>query len=358
MTILEPFPAVPDLPDQPTGVPWPTRDWPTGPLPGHVDAEHVGHLLDRAFGSAPDPGFGESYATLVVHGGRLVVERYGSGRDATTPLLSWSMAKSVLHAMVGILVEREQLDPGAPAPVPEWSNPTDPRHEITLDHLLRMADGLGFNETYDIPEEGAEIAEADWSHAIDMLFGAGKNDHGAYTATRPATHPPGAVFNYSSGTSNVIARMVCDRIGRNNEATAWMRSNLFDPIGMKSATPGYDTSGTFVGSSYVHATARDWARFGLLYLRGGLWDREQIVPRAWVEECRLARAVDDNGAHYGTHWWVAEDGRGTFYASGYELQRVLCVPTSDLVVVRLGSTPEASYEEAKIWLEELVAAFD
>ena len=358
MVILEPSTDVPDLPDQPVGVAWPTRDWPTGPLPEQVDAEHVDHLLDRAFGSAPDPAFGESHATLVVHGGRLVVERYGSGRDATTPLLSWSMAKSVLHAMVGILAERQLLDPGAPAPVPEWSNPADPRHEITLDHLLAMADGLEFNETYEIPADGEKIDDADWSHAIDMLFGAGIDDHGAYTAARPAAHPPGTVFNYSSGTSNLIARMACDHIGRGDDATDWMRTNLFDPIGMQSATPSFDTSGTFVGSSYLHAVARDWARFGLLYLRGGHWDGRQVVPRGWVDRCRLARAVDDDGDHYGTHWWTAEDGRGTFYASGYELQRLVCVPTSDLVVVRLGSTPEATYDAPKAWINELVAAFD
>ncbi len=358
MAILEPSTDVPPLPGQPTDVAWPTEEWPTGPLPDGVDADRVERLLDDAFGFDPDPGFGESHATLVVKGGRLVAERYGSGSDASTPLLSWSMAKSVLHALVGILVDQGKLDPGAPASVSEWSDPSDPRYRITLDHLLRMADGLDFNESYDIPEPGTEADEVEWSHAIDMLFGAGVDDHGAYTAARPPAYPPGTVFNYSSGTSNIVARIVCDRIGRNGEADAWMRANLFGPIGMRSATPSFDTSGTFVGSSYLHATARDWARFGLLYLRGGRWAGRQVVPSSWVEQCRLTRAVDSDGAHYGTHWWTAEDGRGTFFASGYEFQRVVCVPTSDLVVVRLGKTPEDSYDKPKAWLEELIAAFD
>ncbi len=358
MAILEPSTDVPPLPGQPPDVAWPTAEWPTGPLPAGVDNDHVWRLIDRAFGPDPDASFGESHATLVVKGGRLVVERYGSGSDASTPLLSWSMAKSVLHAIVGILVDQGKLDPHAPAPVPEWQEPTDPRHQITLDHLLRMADGLNFNESYEIPEPGTNAGDAEWSHAIDMLFGAGVDDHGSYTATRPPAHPPGTVFNYSSGTSNVVSRIVCDHIGRDGDATAWMGTNLFDPIGMRSATPSFDTSGTFVGSSYLHATARDWARFGLLYLRGGLWDGHRIVPSSWVEQCRLTRAVDSEGAHYGTHWWTAEDRRGTFYASGYEFQRVVCVPTSDLVVVRLGKTPEDSYETPKAWLNELIAAFD
>ncbi len=358
MTVLEPPTELVPLPEQPVEVPWPTREWPLGGLPERVDGERVSALLDRAFGPEPEPGFGESHALVVVEGGRIVAERYGSGSDESTPLLSWSMAKSITHALVGILVARGELSPSGPAPVAEWADPADPRHGITLEQLLRMIDGLDFNETYEIPEGGATEEDGGWSHCIDMLFGAGKDDHGAYTAARPLAHPPGTVFNYSSGTSNVVARMVCDRIGRGDDATAWMHEHFFSRFGMRSATPSFDGSGTFVGSSYLHATARDWARFGLLYLRGGRWGNGQVVPRDWVEECRRTRAVDDEGGHYGTHWWTAEDGRGTFYASGYEMQRVFCVPASDLVVVRLGKTPEADYDTPKAWLEDLITCFD
>jgi CubicO group peptidase (beta-lactamase class C family) len=355
MAILEPPATLVPLPSQPDGVSWPTDQWPTGPLPSGVDAQALDDLLDRAFGPEPDPGFGASHATIVVAGGRIVVERYGPGVDAATPLLSWSMAKSVTHALVGLLVADGRLDPEARAPVAEWDDPSDPRHAITLQHLLRMVDGLRFNEAYALPDDGGT---APWSHCIDMLFGAGTDDPAGYAAARPLAHRPGTVFNYSSGTSNIVARIVGDRIGRGDDARAWMRAHLFDPIGMRSADPGFAASGDFVGSSYLHATARDWARFGLLYLRGGEWDGRRILPAEWVDDARTTRARDDDGAEYGSHWWTKPDGRGRFFASGFEWQRVACVPTSDLVVVRLGKTAEEDYPTPVRWFDDLIALFD
>jgi CubicO group peptidase (beta-lactamase class C family) len=355
MPILDPPATLPPLPSQPAGVPWPTTEWPTGPLPDGVDAAALDALLDRAFGPDPEPGFGESFATLVVKTGCIVAERYGPGTDEASTLLSWSMAKSITHALVGILVDQGRLDPDARAEVPEWADPSDPRHEITLRQLLRMTDGLDFNEAYAIPEDGGEAA---WSHCIDMLFGEGVADPAAYTAARPLAHPPGTVFNYSSGTTNLVARIVGDLIGRDGDSHDWMHTHLFSKIGMHSATPKFADSGDFVGSSYLYATARDWARFGLLYLRGGMWDGAQILSREWVEDARTTRARDGDGGEYGTHWWTYPDGRGRFFASGFEWQRVACVPTSDLVVVRLGKTAEDDYPTPVAWFDDLIALFD
>ncbi len=321
---------------------------------------------------------------MIVQGGRIVAERYGPDTGPDTPLLSWSMAKSITHALVGVLVAEGRLDPSAQAAVPEWAAPGDPRGEITLDHLLRMADGLDFCESYALPArdstDGADTAATQdtpdtpvpFSHCIDMLFGAGADDHAGYAASRPLAHPPGSVFNYSSGTTNIVARIVRGLIGEaeatsaettsagaSRESTsAWMKAVLFDPIGMTTADPSFDASGNFVGSSYVHATARDWARFGLLYLRGGEWDGSQIVPAEWVDQARTPSATDDEGRIYGAHWWLADDDRGTFYPSGYEWQRVMCVPASDLIIVRLGKTLEADYDTPAEWMNELVAEFD
>ena len=355
MPIIDPPAALSPLPTQPPDVPWPTDDWPTGPLPEGVDEAALDALLDRAFGPDPDPGFGESYATIVIERGRIVVERYGPGIDETTPLGSWSMAKSITHALVGLLVAEGRLDPEARAAVPEWRDPADPRHPITLRHLLRMTDGLDFNETYAIPADGEEAA---WSHCIDMLFGAGIADPAAYAAARPLAHPPGTVFNYSSGTTNIVARIVGDLIGRNEEARAWMHERLFSRIGMHSADPKFADSGDFVGSSYLDATARDWARFGLLYLRGGIWDGDRVLAADWVDDARTTRALDETGMGYGSHWWTYPDDRGRFYASGFEFQRVACVPSRDLVVVRLGKTAEDDYPTPKAWVDDLIAAFD
>jgi CubicO group peptidase (beta-lactamase class C family) len=127
---------------------------------------------------------------------------------------------------------------------------------------------------------------------------------------------------------------------------------------MHSADPKFADSGDFVGSSYLDATARDWARFGLLYLRGGRWGDEQVLPREWVDDARTTRACDEDGIGYGSHWWTYPDDRGRFFASGFELQRVACVPTSDLVVVRLGRTPVEDYPTPKAWFDELIGVFD
>ncbi|MEM7140722.1 MAG: serine hydrolase [Actinomycetota bacterium] len=354
MTILDPPADLAPLARQPADVPWPTREWPTGPLPDRVDEAALTALLDRAFGAEPEPAFGESYATIVVCEGRIVSETYGPLTSPHTPLLSWSMAKSITQALAGILVDQGRLDPDVPAAVPEWTG-DDPRSAITLRQMLRMTDGLDFNEAYAIPEDGGEAA---WSHCIDMLFGSGTDDPAGYTADRPLRAEPGTVFNYSSGTSNLVARIVGDHIGRGETARAWMHEHLFGPIGMHSANPTFDTNGNFVGSSYLHATARDWARFGLLYQRGGEWDGRQIVSRDWVDAARAPRARDEDGGQYGEHWWTYPDGRGRFFCSGFEWQRVACVPSSDLVVVRLGKTAEDDYPTLVDWFDRLIALFD
>lgn len=367
MTILDPpdGPLV-ELPRQPAGVAWPTTAWPTGDPDPDIDTDLLERLLDRAVGSDADPDLAVTSAVVVVHQGRLVAERYGTDRegepvDADSRLLSWSMAKSVTHALVGVLVGEGRLDPDAPAPVGEWADPDDPRHTITVDHLLRMVDGLDFCESYELAAEGAD--DVPFSHCIDMLFGAGADDVAAYAACRPAAHPPGTVFNYSSGTTNIVSRIVADTVGlRGEQFGTWMREVLFAPLGMGSAEPRFDAAGVFVGSSYLYATARDFARFGLLYLRGGTWDGKQIVPRHWVDAARTPRARDDtDGRLYGSHWWVWGDRRGTFWASGYEGQRIVCVPASDLVIVRCGITPApepGAPDALGDWLESLIAVFD
>ena len=346
------------LPTQPDEVAWPTVEWPAAEPDPAVDRPRLDRALDRMFGSNPDPAFTTSYATVVVHRGRIVAERYANDTTIDTPRWSWSMAKSITHALVGILVDRGELDPHARAAVPEWDDPGDPRHTITLHHLLRMVDGLEFNEDYEIPDD--PDADVRVSHCIEMLYGPGADDHAAYAAARPAAHPPDTVFNYSSGSSNLVARIVCDRIGRGDTAAEWMHEHLFGPIGMTTATPVFDTAGNFVGSSYVEATARDFARFGLLYLRGGEWDGVRVVPAAWVDDGRTMRAIDDgNGRPYGAHWWGVDDGRGTFWASGFEGQRIMCVPQNDLVLVRLGKSPGDEAGDALMaWSGDVIAAFD
>lgn len=349
---------LPPLPAQPDGVPWPSPDpdgWPTGALPAGVDLDPV---VERAF-SHPD--LARTFAVVVVHRGAVVRERYGGQLehwDAApedvgpgTALLSWSMAKSMLHAVVGMLVGDGRLHPEDPADVPEWADPADPRHRITLWDLLAMRDGLDFNEDY---------VDGDASDVIEMLFGAGAGDMAHFAAARGLAAPPGARFNYSSGTSNIVARAAGRAIGGGEDAyRAFLSDRLFGPIGATSPRPTFDESGTWVGSSYVHATARDFARFGLLYLRDGTWDGRRLLPEGWADTARTPRSVDPtDGALHSVHWWVVDDGRGTFRAAGYEGQSITVCPAHDLVVVRLGKTPADHAEDLVRWRADMVAAFD
>ena len=342
------------LPEQPAGVPWPDADWPTGPVPAGVDVER---LLDAAFDE--DGPMATSYAVVVIHGGRLVAERYGGFIEhfdappepvgPETQLLSWSMAKSVLHAVVGLLVGDGRLDPSSPAAVPQWSAAHDPRRAITLQQLLEMRDGLNFVEDY---------VDAGVSDVIEMLFGRGKDDVAAFAADRDLLASPGERFNYSSGTSNIISGIVARQVGPGEAYDAFVRERLFQPIGAWSPRLTFDPAGTWVASSYVHATARDFARFGLLYLRNGVWNGQRLLPAGWVDHGRRPRSVDpEDGSLYGAHWWVMGDEFGSFRAAGYDGQSIYVCPALDLVLVRLGKTPRDRAEHLKQWRCDVTEAF-
>jgi CubicO group peptidase (beta-lactamase class C family) len=341
------------LPSQPEGVPWPTDSWPVATTKANAELES---LLDEMFDD--HERYETTYAAVVVQGGRLVAERYAGAlehwdrpAEPVTPqtrLLSWSMAKSMLHALVGLLVGDGVLDVDAPAAVPAWQTDDDPRRTITLEQLLEMRDGLGFLEDY---------VDGEVSDVIEMLFGEGKDDVAKYATSRPARHEPGTVFNYSSGTSNIVARIVCDALGDRAAFDHYFRQRLTAPIGMHSAEPRFDQAGTFIGSSFVYATALDFARFGLLYLRDGVWDGRRLLPEGWVDHGRLPRSVDPtDGRLHGAHWWVLDDDLGSFRASGYDGQSILCVPGSDLVVVRLGKTRDRGVDHLAAWRARVTAA--
>ena len=229
------------------------------------DYEAVGRLLSQP------PELGLTLAVVAVHGGEVVAEAYGPETDADTTLISWSTAKSVTQALVGIAVRDGLLDLDEPAPVAEWRG--DERSAITIRQLLTMTPGLRFVEDY---------VDAGISDCLEMLFGGGQHDVAAYAAALPLEHAPGTVWNYSSGTTNIVTRILGERVGGGRDGMqAWMTEQLFGPLGMTSADPRFDDAGTFVGSSYLYATARDFARFGSLYLDGG----RDILP-GWVDLAR------------------------------------------------------------------------
>jgi CubicO group peptidase (beta-lactamase class C family) len=319
-------------------------------------------IVEDLFARPPDQGV--SLALVVVQGGEVVAERYGTQPDtafgpggpvdADTPLISWSTAKSMTHAAVGVLVGDGRLDPAAPAAVPAWRG--TPKERITLLDLLEMRPGLRFVEDY---------VDGERSHCIDMLFGAGNADHAAYAADLPLDHEPGTVWNYSSGTTNIVCRIIGDVVGGGEDGMReFLRTRLFDPLGMTSADPRFDAAGTWVGSSYVYATARDFARFGELYLRDGVVDagsagRRRVLPQGWVDHGRTVVAHDPadgipGGFGYGRHWWTWPAFPGSMAAHGYEGQYVVVVPDRDLVLVHLGKTDAAVRPGLVASLHEIV----
>jgi CubicO group peptidase (beta-lactamase class C family) len=341
--------ALVPLPSDPPNHPWPTLTWAAAEMDGG-DAERLDQALDRAFDRNPNRELALTLAVVVVQHGRIVAERYAPAVGAATPLISWSLAKSVTHAALGIAYLKGLIDLDATPVAPEWSGAEDPRGAIRFTDLLAMRSGLEFNEDY---------VDDSTSHCLEMLFGSGAADMAHFAASQALIKPIDEHFNYSSGTTNIISRAIGESIGGGSESMArFLRDELFDPIGMTSADPRFDQAGTWVGSSYLYATARDFARFGELILRDGVWDGRRILPEGWIDAARVPRSTDEeDGSLYGLHWWLENDDLGTFSANGYEGQRIVIVPALDLVFVRLGKTPATHGDAVTRYCRDVVNAF-
>lgn len=322
--------------------------------------DRVGEL----FGRPADEG--RTLALLVMRHGDVVAERYGTqpandfvpeadiARDTT--LISWSMAKSIVHAAIGVLVTDGRIDIDHPAPVPEWAG--TPKEAITVLDLLEMRSGLRFVEDY---------VDGDTSHCIEMLFGESGPSHAAYAAALPADHLPGEVWNYSSGTSNILSRIVGDIVHGPGVATAdaretsmrrFLAERLFDPIGMTTAEPKFDAAGDFVGSSYLYASATDFAEFGECYRNDGVTrSGQRILPVGWLDHARRPTAHDDeNDLGYGRHWWTWPQFPGSLGCHGYEGQYTLVIPDRGIVVVHLGKTDVSVAPQLRRRLADIVEA--
>ena len=292
------------------------------------------HVVEAAFTEPNPKRRRRTRAIVVLREGEIVAEQYAPGFSAATPLPGWSMTKSVLNALIGILVGERRLSLTDTALLPQWQ-PPDPRAAITLEDLLRMRSGLKFSEMY-----------ADFSSdVIEMLFN--QPDAARYAARQPLDFAPATAWSYASGTSNILSAIVRRVVGE-PDYWEWPRRMLFDPLGMPSAILEPDESGTFVCSSFMLATAREWARFGQLFLQNGVWNGHRILPDGWVSFSTTPTA-QSTGENYGAHWWLKlppEIGGGTraaarippdaFFAIGHEAQTLTVIPSRRLVVVRLG----------------------
>lgn len=322
------------------------------PSAGDVDFARLQSALDWAFVEPPGAPR-RTRAVVVLHRGRLLAERYAPGFTRDTPLIGWSMTKSVINALIGVLVAEGRLAVHAPAPIPAWRRAGDPRRHITIDHLLRMTSGLAFNEDYADP----------FADVHRMLFAA--PDMAAYAAAKRLAAPPGRLWNYSSGSSNLLAAAIREVLPPGEYADFPHRA-LFGPLGMASAILETDAVGTYVASSSMYATARDWARFGQLYVDDGVWDGRRLLPAGWVAYSHTPTAAAAD-ASYGAHFWLTpgEDYRGdgsiafppgAFHAVGHEGQLLSILPAHALVVVRLGLTRSPGAWNHAAFLQALLAA--
>ena len=295
----------------------------------------VQRIVDRWFEEPNAARLRRTHAVVVVHDGQVVAERYARDVGPDTPLPGWSMAKSVLSALVGILVQQGRLSLDMRELLPLWRSP-DPRAAISVEDLLRMRSGLRFTEVYSNP----------WSDVVKMLFTL--PDAASYAASRPLSAPPGSVWSYSSGTTNILSAIVRQAVGE-SEYASWPRRALFDRLEMPSAVVEPDASGTFVFSSFMLATARDWARYGQLWVDGGRSSDGAILSEEWIRFSTTPTPQSADGG-YGAHWWLKlkpEIGGGSpaaaaiasdaFFAIGHEGQTLTVIPSRRLVIVRLGA---------------------
>lgn len=327
-----------------------------------VDEASLRAAVDPLF---EDDAMGETRALIVMHDGEIVAERYAPGFGPRTKLLSWSIGKSVTAVLIGLMVADGRLALDSPVPVAAWSQPGDPRGRITLRQLLAMTSGL------DHVEDGEPIAEAD---TVRMLFTDGAQDMGAFAEAKPLAHRPGAVFSYSTGSTiiltDLMARMLTgstDPDARRRAMQMFIDGRLKGPARLNSLTAEYDAAGTMIGGSFLHMTARDYARFGeLLRNHGRGVAGHQIVPEKWID---YMRAPSPRNPAYGAHLWLNRESeesalmpgsapRSLFGCVGHDGQYILVSPAQRLTVVRLGMSPGKEERTAlKAGLAKLIELF-
>ena len=331
--------SAPQLPD-PTAVDASGNPFTGEPAPTASPA--VAAALGQAFGddlSAPDREALGTRAVVVVKDGQLIGERYADGFGPETPQLGWSMTKSVTNLLVGRLVKEGAISLDGDHLRPEW---TDGRAAITVEQLMRMTSGLSWDETYDL---GTPITR--------MLYL--EPDMGGYVAAQPPAHDPGTYQQYSSGSTTLLCDILLASTGPGTEAGADLpRRELFAPLGLSSFVIEPDAAGTPVCSSYGWATPRDWAALGQFALQGGEWNGQQLLPEDWMTEATTALDVTTEENGYAAGWWVNQQPDGSlvhpelpadaYFAEGHDGQWIVVVPSSQLVVVRLGFTPDLDDE--------------
>ncbi|MCA0252752.1 MAG: beta-lactamase family protein [Actinobacteria bacterium] len=335
-------------PSLPPATPVSAEANPYANAPAPTPSAAVQAALDHAFGNDLDDAGRSALGTrgiVVLKNGRLVAEQYADGFDADTPQLGWSMTKSLTNLLVGRLVAKGEVNLDDDRLRPEW---TDDRASITVRDLLQMTSGLAWDETYDL---GTPITR--------MLYL--EPDMGGYVASQPLAHEPGTYLQYSSGSTTLL----CSILAPSRGGADWPRQELFAPLGLGSMTLEPDGVGTPVCGSYAWATPRDWAAVGQFALTDGVWNGTRLLPEGWMATSVAAVDVESEEEGYASGWWANQRADGTvryaelpadtYWASGHDGQWLVVVPSEQLVVARLGFTPEADEQVVEL-VAELVDA--
>jgi len=332
---------IPSYPLYPETVFWPIGDKMREGVPSNVNIEKLDKAIADALAEGNTRGIVIAYDTL------FMAEGYGEGFDKNTPLLGWSMTKSITSALIGVLVKDGKLSVDEAAPIDEWKN--DERSNISLRSLLNMTSGLEWVEDY-----------GDISDATIMLYNRG--DVAKYAISKKAIYPPDSMYYYSSGTSNILAAVVKRCFDNQQTYLDFPRKELFNRIGMRSAIMETDAVGTYIASSYTFANTRDWARFGLLYLKNGIWNNDTIFPSNWVDF--TTQEAPNSKGKYGAQFWLAKTGhevpdapKDTYFADGFHGQRVYIIPSKNLVIVRMGESKEGEFDYNK-FVKAVLEAFE
>lgn len=275
---------------------------------------------------------GHPFAFVVLHKGGIVAEHYDQGIGPDTKLLSWSMAKSFVNALVGMMVKDSLIDVHAPLPIPEWQD--DDRKTITLHDLMQMQSGLEWNEDYG--------ARSD----VNVMLHC-EEDMGLYALQKPLEYKPGTHWYYSSGSTNIVVRYLRSLFSSDEAFLSYMRERLFAPLGIRNAIFEQDMSGTPAGSSYLYITAKNFARFGQMYLDDGCVDDERILPEGWVDYTCTPASNSEN--RYGAFFWLNRGGKypdvpkDMYWCDGHDGQCIFIIPSCQLVVVILGYSPKPDH---------------
>lgn len=316
---------------------WPSGDMLNDSILNVAPYRKIQEMIDHELES-PERKPLLTHMILVVHKGQLVAEGYGNDHDIDTKHTSWSMGKSIISTLVGLQVDRGIMALDQKNLLPEWS---DERSKISLKNMLQATNGLDWVEDY-----------GGVSDATNMLFL--KPDAAAIAAAKLLKYEPGTYFYYSSGTTNIVSKILRNQLGE-EKYQRLPYEDLFYKIGMHHTVMEKDASGTFVGSSFVFAPGRDFARFGLLMLNKGNWEGSQVLSQEWVKFAVTPTSAAPKG-QYGAQWWLNAGNKDNpadklfpdlpndaFYAGGFEGQWILVIPSEDLVIVRLGYTPKGEF---------------